>query len=514
MEELEVGDNVTPLQSTAAVQTIKIAASENGILKEEEVLVKGKARKLVMCESGLQLVCHENKSGPNIENPVFSIAWVDIVCACETSSGKSKAVDKNTDTPSQNSYTVQQAGRKFSIHYITRKAGSKKLSCTNMVMEVKNGTVGDWIQQIEEKRKHGKPKKLLVVINPISGSGSGRQTFEKFVRPLFDLAGLELVVRVTERARHGEEIGNTFDFSSVDGVVIVGGDGLYMEVMHGVVLRKQQENGIDYNNPDASLTPPNIGFGIIPGGTGNGLSGWWNGVVDAKTAALNIIRGESHLVNILAIFEPSKLIHYSGLHLGYGIFSELIKKSEDRRWMKKARYPYAIVTSTLGKKQVYDIDLEMLVSPDIQEVNKEINEDVSPSSACNWKKLGVKHLIGVAYFPVAIEEMSDKLSMNCLSDKGSAFFVSSFGGVDFLKFMMAVGRHDKEMFENSFIEHHHVKGVRLKLVQNDQANSTRRVEHGYEKLLNIDGEVFTCSVPQIDIRFHSQFIRAFSVFPN
>lgn len=57
----------------------------------------------------------------------------------------------------------------------------------------------------------------------------------------------------------------------------------------------------------------------------------------------------------------------------------------------------------------------------------------------------MKHLIGVAYFPVAIEEMSDKLSMNCLSDKGSAFFVSSFGGVDFLKFMVAVGRHDKEM---------------------------------------------------------------------
>lgn len=53
---------------------------------------------------------------------------------------------------------------------------------------------------------------------------------------------------------------------AVHRVVIVGGDGLYMEVMHGVVLRKQQENGIDYNNPDASLTPPNIGFGIIPGG--------------------------------------------------------------------------------------------------------------------------------------------------------------------------------------------------------------------------------------------------------
>lgn len=49
-------------------------------------------------------------------------------------------------------------------------------------------------------------------------------------------------------------------------VVTVGGDGMYMEVLHGMVLRKQQENGIDFNNPDASLIPPDICFGIIPAG--------------------------------------------------------------------------------------------------------------------------------------------------------------------------------------------------------------------------------------------------------
>ncbi|XP_025109577.1 ceramide kinase-like isoform X3 [Pomacea canaliculata] len=385
-----------------------------------------------------------------------------------------------------------------------------------MVMEVKNGTVGDWIQQIEERRKHGKPKKLLVLINPIGGSGSGRQTFEKLVRPLFDLAGLELVVRVTERAKHGEEIGNTFDFSSVDGVVTVGGDGMYMEVLHGMVLRKQQENGIDFNNPDASLIPPDICFGIIPAGTGNALTGWWNGVLDAKTAALNIIRGESHLVNMNAIFEPGKLIHYSGLHLGYGFFSEIIKKSEDRRWMKKARYPYAFLTSTFGKKQVYDIDMEVLVNSDTQEVNKEINNAASPSSVFNWKKLGVKHTTGLLAFVLEVvpKEMSDKCQMNFLSDKASLVLFNLAGGVDILKFMVSFATQNKEMIEKRYIEHYQVKGIRLKLVNNDQANSASTQEHGFEKILNIDGEVIPCSVPQIEVRLHNQFLRAFSVLPK
>jgi hypothetical protein len=41
----------------------------------------------------------------------------------------------------------------------------------------------------------GKSQKFLVVINPIGGSGSARQTFEKKVHPLFVLAGVELVVK-------------------------------------------------------------------------------------------------------------------------------------------------------------------------------------------------------------------------------------------------------------------------------------------------------------------------------
>lgn len=49
-------------------------------------------------------------------------------------------------------------------------------------------------------------------------------------------------------------------------VVLVGGDGHYMEFMNGLVIRIQEENGVDVNNPDSKLVPPNVRIGIIPAG--------------------------------------------------------------------------------------------------------------------------------------------------------------------------------------------------------------------------------------------------------
>lgn len=46
----------------------------------------------------------------------------------------------------------------------------------------------------------------------------------------------------------------------------MGGDGLYMEILHGLTLRKQEEEGVDYNDPDAKLIPPTVRVGIIPAG--------------------------------------------------------------------------------------------------------------------------------------------------------------------------------------------------------------------------------------------------------
>lgn len=49
-------------------------------------------------------------------------------------------------------------------------------------------------------------------------------------------------------------------------VVCVGGDGMFSEVMHGLIGRTQKDAGIDQNNPKAPLAQCNMRIGIIPAG--------------------------------------------------------------------------------------------------------------------------------------------------------------------------------------------------------------------------------------------------------
>lgn len=62
------------------------------------------------------------------------------------------------------------------------------------------------------------------------------------VEPVFQLAGLEVETVFTEHANHAKEhIRSVTEWSSLDGVVSVGGDGLFNEVLSGALNRTQEE---------------------------------------------------------------------------------------------------------------------------------------------------------------------------------------------------------------------------------------------------------------------------------
>ena len=50
------------------------------------------------------------------------------------------------------------------------------------------------------------------------------------------------------------------------------------------------------------------------------------------------ITGEIHSLNIVTVHEPGKIIGVCGLAFGIGLITDLLKHSDERRWMKKARY--------------------------------------------------------------------------------------------------------------------------------------------------------------------------------
>lgn len=54
--------------------------------------------------------------------------------------------------------------------------------------------------------------------------------------------------------------------SVYNSVVCVGGDGMFSEILHGLIGRTQQEAGLCENDPAVNLQPCSLHIGIIPAG--------------------------------------------------------------------------------------------------------------------------------------------------------------------------------------------------------------------------------------------------------
>uniref|UniRef100_A0A804L465 DAGKc domain-containing protein n=1 Tax=Musa acuminata subsp. malaccensis TaxID=214687 RepID=A0A804L465_MUSAM len=82
-----------------------------------------------------------------------------------------------------------------------------------------------------------RPKSLLVFVHPLCGKGNGVNTWET-VAPIFSHAKVRTEVTVTQRAGHAFDCISSLshrELSSFDGIVAVGGDGLFNEVLNGLL---------------------------------------------------------------------------------------------------------------------------------------------------------------------------------------------------------------------------------------------------------------------------------------
>lgn len=98
-------------------------------------------------------------------------------------------------------------------------------------------------------------KKLLVIINPISGVGRQR-TIEKVLESHLNHNHFDYEIAYTQYAHHATEIAEAASLSQkYDAIIAVGGDGSVNDVVSGIKASKT-----------------NTILGIIPCGSGNGLA--------------------------------------------------------------------------------------------------------------------------------------------------------------------------------------------------------------------------------------------------
>lgn len=154
-----------------------------------------------------------------------------------------------------------------------------------------------------DKFTASRPKHILVFINPFGGKGQAQNIFNSSVEPLFRAAGVRYTVVVTERANHARDLLRSDPLDDVDGVICVGGDGMFSELFNGLLLRSMDEN----NDPAAfeagnvDIRPPKVRIGLIPGGSTNAVALSLYGTTDVTTAAMHILLGDHRNIDVSSV---------------------------------------------------------------------------------------------------------------------------------------------------------------------------------------------------------------------
>ncbi|XP_071765884.2 ceramide kinase-like isoform X2 [Centroberyx gerrardi] len=232
----------------------------------------------------------------------------------------------------------------FTVSYVERTR-QHRWRCSDVTFHCPEGALCQrWVSCIREQLAAlaSRPKHLLVYINPYGGKQQGKRIYEQKVAPLFARAGVSAHVIVTEYANHARDhLRTEAELKKYDGVVCVGGDGMFSEIVHGLVWRTQSDGGVDHNCPDETLLPCSLRIGIIPAGSTDCICFATVGANDPVTSALHIIVGDSQAMDVCSVHHNNTFLRYSISLLGYGFYGDVLTDSERKRWMGPARYDFS-----------------------------------------------------------------------------------------------------------------------------------------------------------------------------
>lgn len=182
-------------------------------------------------------------------------------------------------------------------------------------------------------------RQLLILLNPKSGSGKGRELFQKQVVPVLQEAEVQYELHVTKYANFAREFVRTRQdlLERYRGIIVAAGDGLFYEVLNGIMERE-----------DWHRICQQMPLGIIPCGSGNGLAKSISHLYDEPYetkpiiySTLSCVSGNSALMDVVRIEvarNGKQTEMYSFLSVGWGLIADIDIGSERLRSIGTQRF--------------------------------------------------------------------------------------------------------------------------------------------------------------------------------
>lgn len=172
---------------------------------------------------------------------------------------------------------------------------------------------------------------FVLIVNPYSGEKQSSKILTT-IKPFFDSKGVRLSVIETAFPGHARELAACLSLDEYDGLLALGGDGTFHEIVNGMLGRH-----------DGKTTA----IGMIPGGTGNSVLHDL-GLEDHIKATEAIIAGHTRPMDVARI-EMNHIVRYSVNLIGWGLVTDIGKRAERLRWLGPKRYTIASIIEILLK---------------------------------------------------------------------------------------------------------------------------------------------------------------------
>ena len=161
--------------------------------------------------------------------------------------------------------------------------------------------------------------RVCFIINPNSGKKKGLKILEA-IKPILNDKKITYDLIETEYSGHAINIASELDIEKYNGLIIVGGDGTFHEIVSGLMIREDQKK---------------IPIGLIPGGSGNSFL--YNLYQNPIIALKEILKFKKRYIDVIEVKTKQDLFYSINL-VGWGLITDVGKNAERYRWLGTSRY--------------------------------------------------------------------------------------------------------------------------------------------------------------------------------